>query len=443
MTAARDLTQGGISAHLARLAAPLILGNILQQLYNAADAWVAGRYIGEEAFAAIGVSGSVMNLFLFAIVGACTGVSVIFAQLYGTGDFDTFRKEHFLALASGILCAMAASAVGILGVPPLLRGIHVPGDLTLLVRGYLSVVLLGLPAAFLYNLYNALLRAVGRTDAVLAMLAVSVGVNLCLDLWFVSGLRWGIRGAAWATVLSQALSAALCLLYLRAVSPELLFHREDCGMDGQLLRRTGHDCMVTALHQSGLYIGKLLVQGAVNTAGTSVISAYTATTRIEGFANSFGDSGASAASVFVAQNLGVGNQERVRRGFFASLRQMLALGLLSAAVLYFAAGPASGFMLGTQEGLAYDSARSYLRIIALFYVFCFTGNTFAGYFNGHERMSVPLIGAVGHITLRAVLSWLLVPRLGLNAVAIATGIGWVLVNLFWGIVKYRERSSPE
>ena len=185
-------------------------------------------------------------------------------------------------------------------------------------------------------------------------------------------------------------------------------------MDGVLLRRTAHFSFVTALHQSSLYIGKLLVQGAVNTGGMEMISAYTATTRIEGFANSFGDSGSAATSVLVAQNLGAGKKERVRQSFCRSLALM------------------------EHSGAAFENACAYMKIIAVFYTFCFTGNTFAGYFDGIGRVSVLFIGATSHIALRVVLSWLLIGEMGLPAVAVATGIGWVSVNALWTLIRQRQ-----
>jgi len=434
MTDTHDLTQGNLSRHLLRLSAPLIAGNILQQLYNTADAFILGRYAGELEFAAIGIAGSVMNLFLFAIVGACTGISVLFAQFYGAGDLSSFRREHALSLGFGLLCAAAGGGAGTACLPWLLRAIQTPPELTAFTSAYLTIILASLPAAFLYNLYGALLRSVGQASAALAALAIATGTNLVLDFLLVARLGMGIAGAAWATAVSQALSGVLCVLWLRRTSPALLFHREDCRMDRKLLRQLARFSFVTGLHQSGLYIGKLLVQGAVNTGGTAVISAYTATTRIEGFANSFGDSGASATSVLTAQNLGAGKQDRVRQTFWISLRLLLALGLLCSLLMYLTAGGTVGAMLGSHSGAAYDNGRQYMRTIALFYVFCFTGNTFAGYFDGCGRVSIPFIGAISHIALRVVLSRRLIGSMGLNAVAVATGIGWVLVNLFWGVL---------
>lgn len=382
------------------------MGNILQQLYNTVDAFILGRFAGDLEFAAVGVAGSVMNLFLFMITGACTGISVIFAQLYGADERERFRREHWLSLSCGLLVTLACSGLGFLLLSPLLR-------------------------------------AIGRANAALMVLAAAVTVNVALDYCFVARSQLGIAGAAWATAASQAISAVLCILYLRRKAPELIFARADCRMDGELLKQTAHFSFVTALHQSSLYTGKLLVQGAVNTGGTDMISAYTATTRIEGFANSFGDSGSAATSVLVAQNRGAGKEERVKESFRSSLFLMLAMGLAMTLIMYVSASTSVGFMLGTRSGAAFENARDYLKLVALFYTLCFTGNTFAGYFNGIGKVCVPFLGATSHIALRVVLSWLLVGKMGLPAVALATGLGWVLVNALWTFVKWRMEKKQK
>lgn len=443
MARSYDLTSGSIPQHLLRLAAPLIMGNILQQLYNTVDAFILGRFAGDLEFAAVGVAGSVMNLFLFMITGACTGISVIFAQLYGADERERFRREHWLSLSCGLLVTLACSGLGFLLLSPLLRLIQTPSELKTFVSVYLTIILASLPAAFLYNLYGALLRAIGRANAALMVLAAAVTVNVALDYCFVARSQLGIAGAAWATAAPQAISAVLCILYLRRKAPELIFARADCRMDGELLKRTAHFSFVTALHQSSLYIGKLLVQGAVNTGGTDMISAYTATTRIEGFANSFGDSGSAATSVLVAQNRGAGKDERVKESFRSSLFLMLAMGLAMSLIMYVSASTSVGFMLGTRSGAAFENARGYLKLVALFYTLCFTGSTFAGYFNGIGKVCVPFLGATSHIALRVVLLWLLVGKMGLPAVALATGLGWVLVNALRTFVKWRMEKKQK
>lgn len=430
-----DFTKGSTLQHFLCLATPLIMGNILQQFYNTVDAFIIGRFVGGLEFAAIGIAGSVMNLFLYMIVGACTGISVIFAQFYGASDIASFRREHWLSLSFGVLITVVFSGIGLFILPCLLHIIQTPAELINPVITYLKVILVSLPAAFIYNLYSALLRSTGRATAALWILAAAVTVNLVLDYWFVAIFHWGIEGAAWATAASQIVSAVLCIVYLWYKAAELFFGRKDCRMNTQLLRRTAHISFVTGLHQSSLYIGKLLVQGAVNTGGTDIIAAYTVTTRIEGFANSFGDSGSAATSVIVAQNLGAKKEDRVQQSFYSSLFVMLIMGLTVSIIMYISASVSVGFMLGEYSGATFESARNYMKVISMFYILCFIGNTFAGYFEGIGKVSIPFVGAVSHIALRVVLSWLLVGRMGLLAVAVATGLGWLLVNIMWTFIK--------
>ena len=426
-----DLTEGDLTAHLVRLAIPLMLGNILQQMYNTVASVVVNRYAGALEFAATGVSSSVMNLFLFIVVGACTGISVLFSQEYGARDLAAFRRQHFIALVFGLGATAIMSIVAIGFLPSLLRVIQTPEEIFDYTRTYLTIILVSLPASFLYNLYNALLRSVGSTKAALAVLAVSVGINLALSMLFVAKLGMGIAGAAWATTIAQVFSAATCFLYLRRAHRELIFTREDCRMDAALLKRTAHFSFVTALHQSGLYLGKLLVQGAVNSMGTDFISAYTATTRIEGFANSIGDSGAAATSVLIAQNLGAKKQERVRQGMRRAMLLFGSLGCLAGIIMFVFAPQTSTLLLDTASGVAFEESCAYLRTVSLFYILCFTGSTFVGYFDGVGKVSIPLVGACSHISMRAILSWLWIEKMGLSAVGLATGIGWVWCNFFW------------
>ncbi|MBQ4076918.1 MAG: polysaccharide biosynthesis C-terminal domain-containing protein [Mailhella sp.] len=428
---ATDFTQGSIPKHLMRLAVPLVIGNILQQLYNAIDAFVLARYAGMEEFAAIGVAGAVMNLFLFAIAGACIGLSVLLAQFHGAKDVEGFRNEHFIALASGILFSFAIGISGSIGASSLLTLLSTPPEIFSMVGSYLKIVLLSLPASFIYNFYCALFRSVGRMNVALAILAFAVCLNLALDILFVACFSWGVAGAAWATCLAQAASALLIFFYLKAAFPSLMFRRKNCRLHLGFLRKTAHFAFVTGLQQAGLYIGKLAVQGAVNSMGTATISAYTATMRIEAFANSFGDSAASATSAVAAQNFGAGDRHRLRMTFWNSLFLFGAMGVISSALLWSSAGWASAFLLGESSGPAFDSAVSYLKIVAVFYLLNFTGNTFAGYFDGIGRVSVTLLGTCTHITLRAVLSWVFISSFGLDAVAALTILGWFIVNAIW------------
>ena len=441
MASTADLTRGSIWPQLVSLAVPLLAGNILQQLYNTVDAVIVGKFVGGDAFAAIGVAGSVMNLFLFLISGSCTGVGTLMSQLYGAGERDKFRRDFYLSAVFGGGLTLLLTLVGLLVLVPLLGALQTPEEVLYYAKNYLRIIFCGFLAAFAYHLCSAVLRAVGNTQAALVFLSISMVANLVLDILFVAGFHWGVEGAAWATVAAQGLAAVLCLVYLKRYFPHLLFRRSDMVYDAALLRTTAHFSFSTALHMCSLYIGKLLVQRTVNGLGTDAISAYTAATRIEGFANSFGDSGSAAMSVFVGQNTGAKNKERVEEGYRKGQYLLSGLGLFMSAVMFIGAPVLLPLVLPEGEGNSLVPAMGYLRLIACFYLFNFLGSGLAGYYRGSGRVNLPVIGSTGHISFRVVASWLLAPAMGLPAVALASGLGWMGVVTFWSLIRRKLRNQ--
>lgn len=427
------LISGPITRQLTKLAFPLLLGNILQQLYNMIDALILGWFNGSDAFGAVGIGGTVMNLFLFVLIGACTGVCVILSHLYGRNDFKTFHREFFHAIFFGGLFTILISVVFIFLSEPLLRLIQTPDYLVGLTQSYLQIILGCLLVCFAYNLFAAVLRAVGDTFATLIFLGVSIFTNLALDIWFVAGLSLGIAGAAWATVLSQFIAATLSAIYLKKQYPQLMIHREDICIDLSLLLQTIRFASASALQQASIYIGKLLVQGVVNSLGSASINAYTAATRIEAFANSFGDSGSAAESIFIGQNIGAGNYTRAKNGSRNSFRMMVVLGVFMAFLLFLSAIPLCNWLLPKDDATSLAPAVYYLRIVALFYPLCFIGCANVGYFQGTGYINIPTICSALQLSLRVILSWLLTGEMGLSGVALATGVGWALavsIHLF-------------
>ena len=437
------MNSGSVTAQLIRLSLPLILSNILQQFYNTIDTWMVGRYAGSTAFGSMGIAGSLMNLFMFIVIGACTGISIMFAQLYGAEDLRHFRQEHYQMLTVGTIAALVLSAGGMLSLSSLIRLMQTPGDMVPYVSGYLSLILAGLPLTYLYNYYNGLLRAVGNARVPLFILAGATILNLVMDYLLVGVMSMGTRGAAIATILSQGFSAALCILYLMRCHREFMFRRPDMRISGDLLRKTCALALVTGLHQTGLYIGKMLVQCAVNICGADMIAAYTATTRIEAFINSFGDSGAAATSVVAGQAYGAGSKDRVRRTFICSAGILTAFGIACSVFLWLTAPQTSAFMLSGSGGEAFTQAVGYLRLVSFFYMFCFLGNTFAGYYNGIGSPKITFMGSASQITIRVILSFLWLPGGSLRSLALATGLGWMWCCLFWSLVYLKtQRGAP-
>lgn len=284
------------------------------------------------------------------------------------------------------------------GAKLLLKSIQTPEEVRVFAYDYLWIIYLGLPAAFLYNWGSAVLRA----------------------------------------VVSQLFSAIVCLIYIKYRYPDLLFSRKDMEFDRRLLWKTVNFGFVSALYQSSLYIGKLLVQGAVNRAGTDIISAYTATMRVEGFANSFGDSGSASLSVFAAQNQGAGNERRVRQGFLKGLRMMVLLGIGLSGLMLLTTKSVIFLLMGEVSVKIAENADAYMRVISLFYVLCYVGSSFVGLYRGLGMIHIPVAGTILHISIRVILSYLLLGRMGLPAVALATGAGWTAFAVFQGSL-YRKK----
>lgn len=433
------LTEGNIKMQLIKLAVPLLIGNIFQQFYNLVDTIIVGKYIGENAFAALGVAGTIMNLFIFLLGGCCTGISVILSTFYGKQDMKEYRKESFLALTFGLGFTVFLSFLSIVLLPSILRLINTPLELEEYVSQYLIIIFLGLFITFLYNLFASQLRSMGNTRFALIFLIIAIICNIFFDFVFIKYFHFGIRGAAWATVISQGISAVLCFAYIKTNFAECIVTKKDMIFDKILLKKTLYFASISALHQSSLYIGKILVQGAVNTLGTFGIAAYTATNRVEGIANTFAVSGTEVISVFLAQNIGAGNKKRALEGFKTSFILMHTLGIIMSLFLYFGAESLMRFLLENANTETVRNGVDYLQTIAYFYILCFTGSTFVGYFRGSGIMNLPFIGTTLQIIIRVVLSYAFISSLQLGGVAAATGLGWIAISCFHAFFFFRTK----
>ncbi len=408
--------------------------NLLTQTYNAVDTLLIGRILGDTAYCAVGVAGSIMNLLLFLISGFCLGVCVLFAAAHGAKNHEKLQLLIANTLLLGGAFSLLLPLVLYLSLPYLLTLMQTPDLLRSAILSYLRVILLGTEITFFYQLVLSLFTALGQTKLYLGFLSLSVVLNILLDGLFLTYLLPSIAGAALATVLSQLVAAILAFVVLRrrygTILPTRLCYDKDIS---KTILRFG---LASALQQSSLYIGKLLVQTCVNAMGTEAIAAYTATNRIEGYLNAFGTGMCQSISVFLSQNLGAGKEKRAKEGFIKGQALLLGLTLIFGPLLYFCAPYSMSLFLAEgsanlgEVSSAVLQGTQYLQLIAFFYLFAFLGNGFQGYFRGYGHASIPAMGTTLQIVIRVVLSFWLAQKMGLNAVALATGIGWVCIVIF-------------
>lgn len=429
-TVAMDMTQGSITRQLISYSVPLILGNLFQLTYNAVDSIIAGRFIGKEALAAEGMASPVMNLVILGISGICMGAGVLMSEFFGAKQLEKLKREMSTAVLFGLYFSLAVTGMGIIFTPALLRLLHVPEELMKMTAVYLRIIFIGAPFTYFYNALSSALKSVGDSKTPLKFLMFSSVLNGVLDLIFIGGLGFGIVCSAVTTVAAEAVSAGLSVWYVYQKIPLLRLGRGEFVMDRGLLKTTLQYGSVTALQQSCQPVGKVLIQGAVNTLGVDVIAAYNAVTRIDDFACLPEQSISHGITTFVAQNRGAQKPERMKKGFGRGL--LLEFGYwigICAVVLLIRNTVLKLFLTGESAEAIAVIGGQYLAIMAFFYIFPAFTNGFQGFYRGMGMMKMTLLGTFIQTSLRVIFTWLLTPSMGISGVAFACAAGWSVMLL--------------
>ncbi len=439
MLAKRDLTQGSIPRGLLAFALPLILGNLLQQLYNLADTWVVGRFLGDHALAAVGSSYTLMTFLTSILLGLCMGSSVYFSIQYGRRDPDKLRNGIFLSfLLIGMLTFLLNLAV-YLTIDSILRLLQIPTDVLPLAREYLLWVFGGIVATFFYNYFANLLRALGNSSTPLLFLGLSVVLNIGLDLLFVVPLSMGIRGAALATVIAQYLAGLGLFLYTWIAFPAIRVRRTDCRWDKATFHQLVNLSFFTCLQQSVMNFGILMVQGLVNSFGASVMAAFAVAVKIDTLAYMPVQDFGNAFSTFVAQNFGAEKRERIQRGVGWAAFWVFLFCLAIGGLVCLLAPWLMALFVGAQSTEIIAIGVGYLRIEGAFYLGIGILFLLYGYFRAVNRPAVSVILTVCSLGTRVLLAYTLspLPNLGITAIWAAIPIGWFLADTV-GILLWRQ-----
>ncbi len=429
---AHNMTEGKIVSPLILFTIPLVLGNLLQLTYNAADSVIVGRFVGEDALAAVGTSTPIMNLAILLISGMCMGASVLMSSQYGAGDIRLLRRQISTTLLSGCGFSLCFSAVMLFLAPWVLRLIRVPEEVVPMASAYLRIIFAGLIFTFVYNFLANTLRALGDSRTPLYFLMCSAFLNILGDLLFVVVFRWGVIGSAAATVLSEALCCLLCGIYIRFRVPILCLGKEWLVFDRTLVQKTVGYGSTSAMQQVCLQMGKILIQAMVNRQGVSVIAAFTAVNRVDDFAYTPQQNIGHAMTTFIAQNQGAGHKERIRRGFQAGLVMELAYSVFLLIVIYTAAPWIMRLFAESGDAGVVELGVGYLHRIAFMYLLPGVTNGVQGFFRGIGDMKVTLYSTFMNMLGRvlAVFLVLYVLKLGFSSLAWANMVGWIFMMLF-------------
>lgn len=424
------MTEGNITRHLVRYSIPLILGNLFQLTYNAVDSIIAGRFIGKEALAATGMANPVMNIVILGISGICIGAGVLMSESYGAKRYSELKREMSTAVLFGLYFSLAVVVLGIALTRPLLRLLHVPAELMDITTTYLRIIFLGAPFTYFYNALASALKSIGDSKTPLKFLMFSASLNGVLDLIFIGGLGFGIVCSATTTVIAEAVSAVLSMIYIYKHVPLLRLGAKEFTMDGGLLKKTLQFGVITALQQSCQPVGKLLIQGTVNTLGVDVIAAFNAVNRVDDFAFTPEQSISHGITTFTAQNRGAKTVGRIREGFRKGLKLEFCYWVcICAAILLLRRPIMRLFVSGDGAAQIIVLGSQYLGTMAWFYLFPAFTNGIQGFFRGMGNLKMTLYGTLIQTSIRVVMTWILAPVFGIYGIAFACAAGWSVMLL--------------
>lgn len=427
----KDMTQGKITSQLILFTIPLILGNLFQLTYNAADSVIVGKFLGDSALAAVGTAGPVMNLVILFFSGMYMGAGILMSTMFGAKDYEKLEKQISTSLIGGLVLSVLISIFMLLFATPILQLMHVPKEVLPGASGYLRIIFAGLIFTFIYNFLSNTLRALGDSKTPLYFLTISAVLNILLDLLFVVGFHWGVNGSAIATVLSGALSCIFCAIHIKKNVPLLCLGKKWFIFEKSLLAKTFSYGITSALQLMCVQLGKLFVQSMVNARGIAFMAAFAATNRVDDFALTPQQNIAHATTTFMAQNKGARQNKRMKKGFLRGVMIEYGYTIITSFIVFIFAKPIIQLFLSKDSMEALGLAVTYIQIIAFMYLISGTTNILQGFFRGTGDLKITLISSLMNITTRVIFTFLFlnVMHYGFGSLAWANTIGWIAMFL--------------
>ncbi len=437
-----NLTDGSIFQKLIRFSLPMIAGNLLQQVYNLADTLIVGKFLGADALAAVGSAYTLMIFITSIIIGLCMGSGAFFSADYGAGNNKKLKEDIWLSFWFILFVSVVIYIVIYPGMELILRVLQTPQELMTLTREYVTIVFAGIIFVFFYNFFAYLLRAKGNSAIPLVFLAISSVINIVLDIWFVVGLNLGVGGAALATVIAQAVAGIGITIYSLIKLPVLRRNNDErIRWNGRRLKEIIINDVATGIQQSVMNFGILMIQGLVNSFGTTVMASFAAAVKIDTLAYMPAQEFGNAYSLFVSQNYGANKNERIRKGTRISFVTSAIFCMVISALIFVFADNLMGMFIDSAETRIIAEGARYLRIEGAMYAGIGILFLWYGYFRGINKPHISLILTVISLGTRVILSYALAPNtaLGVLAIWLSIPVGWLLADAA-GCVFYRKYS---
>ena len=440
----QDMTVGRPLTVLARFSVPLLIGNFTQQLYNTVDSIIVGQYIGDTALAAVGTAGPILNLLLVLFMGIATGAGILSSQYFGARDRATLSRTvgntMLLTLGSGLFMSL----LGYLATPFLVGLTNPPQDVADGAVIYLQIIFIGFLGGGAYNILSGVLRGMGDSVYPLIYLVIASLLNIVLDLVFVANFGMGIAGVAWATIIAQAVSGALCVIRILRMRDQIDLNRDTMRPDKIILKKLCGLGIPAGITSAIFSMSAILVQGLVNSMGTSVIATNVAVMRVDGFAMMPNFTFGTAATTYIGQNIGAQRTERLRAGVRDMMKLALTVSIvLVLAIIFFGKNLIAMF---TQTPEVIELGRQGLLWLSFGYVCFAVTQVLQGVMRGAGDTLVPMwLSVITTVVLRMPLAYLLAgltrsadfPQGSPHAIFASLLISWTIGTLL-SIIAYRK-----
>lgn len=443
---ARDMTRGSIVKQLVLFSLPLMLGNVFQMLYNTVDSVVVGNFVGTQALAAVGSTTMIVNIMVFFFNGFSTGASVVIARRFGARDAQRLHTAIQTTMAATFLLAGFFTVFGLLMVEPMLRLMATPEDVFGEARIYLQIYIGGFSGLVIYNMCSGILRAVGDTTRPLYFLILTSVLNILLDLFFVLKLRAGIAGVAYATILSQFVSAGLTLLLLTRTRDIYRLSWKGISLDPQVLGEIVAVGLPAAIQSVITSVSNVFVQSYINAFGSECMAGWSAYNKLDQFVLLPMQSLAMAATTFVSQNIGAGQQKRAEKGTVITVS--LSLGVTAVIVLLVCIFAAPAISLFTPDKAVIEFGVLFVRANFVFLLFNCVNHVLAGALRGMGDSTAPMaIMLLTFVLLRQIYLFV-VTRFVANTpwlVGFGYPVGWMaccVIEVSYYFVKW-GRKKPQ
>ena len=433
----RDLTVGKPESVLWRFCMPLFGSIVFQQLYNIADSLVAGKFIGENALAAVGNSYEITLIFIAFAFGCNIGCSVVVSQYFGAKRYGEMKTAvHTGMIASAVTC-LILMLIGIFGCDALLKLIRTPAEIFDDSSLYLDVYALGLPFVFFYNISEGIFSALGDSKRPFCFLAVSSLSNIGMDVLFVAGFHMGVAGVAWATFLCQGVSCVVALIFVSRRLRGMPSDEPSQAFSLPIFKKFAMVAIPSILQQSFISVGNIIIQGVINGFGPAVVAGYSAAVKLNNLVITSFTTLANGISNYTAQNLGAKKLVRIREGFRAGATMVWLLSIPLIALYWLSSDALIKLFVENPSRTALDTGRAFLRILSPFYLIISIKLVADGVLRGSSMMKQFMVSTFTDLTLRVALAFVLSAAMGATGIWCAWPVGWSIAAVL-SILFYRR-----